>query len=191
MRIVAASSCVNAILLSAPQGMFIKRHKIQKDDGGGAFRPGDFAIGAAVRMYSRVLTIVDADPFTRRHMAALGSELGDPLPYPPDPTEEYRSAFGRKVAGGYNAASQIHKALARYARALMLCMQSSTHPVAPARPTDRAATPAAIMLSQAHHTRITGGPSSRARCPPERSAARAACRSSWRTPGRSATARLS
>ncbi len=86
-------------LLFGPQGMFIKRHKIEKDEGGGAFRPGDFAIGAAVRMYSRVMIVVDADPFTRRHMAALGLELGDPLPYPADPTEEYRSAFGRKVAG--------------------------------------------------------------------------------------------
>jgi len=87
------------VIESAPQGMFIKRHKIEKEDGGGAFRPADFAIGAAVRMYSRVMTVVDADPFTRRHMAALGIDLGDPLPYPANPTEEYRSAFGRKVAG--------------------------------------------------------------------------------------------
>ena len=81
--------------------MFIKRHKIQKAaaDGGAFFRPSDFAIGAAVKMYCRVLTVVDADPFTRRHMAALGVELGDPLPYPADPTEEYRSAFARKVIG--------------------------------------------------------------------------------------------
>ena len=83
----------------APQGMFIKRHKILNGDKGGAFKPGDFTIGAAVRMYSRVLNVVDADPFTRRHMAALGVQLADPLPYPADPTEEYRSAFARKVAG--------------------------------------------------------------------------------------------
>ena len=94
-------------MVSALQGMFIKRHKIEKDDGGGAFRPADFAIGAAVRVYSRVMTVVDADPFTRRHMAALGLELGDPLPYPADPTEEYRSAFGRKVAGSFKFASHL------------------------------------------------------------------------------------
>ena len=79
--------------------MFIKRHKIEKSDGGGPFRPADFAIGVAVKMYGRVMTVVDADPFTRRHMAALGMELGPAVPYPADPAEEYRAAFARKTTG--------------------------------------------------------------------------------------------
>jgi hypothetical protein len=79
--------------------MFIKRHKIEKGDGGGPFKPVDFAIGAAVKMYGRVMTVVDADPFTRRHMASLGIELGAAHPYPADPAEEYRAAFARKTTG--------------------------------------------------------------------------------------------
>ena len=81
------------------QGMFIKRHRIEKGDGGGPLKPADFVIGSAVKIYGRVMTVVDADPFTRSHMASLGIQLAAALPYPVDPTEEYRAAFARKTTG--------------------------------------------------------------------------------------------
>ena len=90
-----------------PQGMFIKRHKIEKGDGNGPLKPADFAIGAAIKMYGRVMIVVDADPFTRRHMASLGIELGPALSYPADPAEEYRAAFARKTTGAHRPAAVI------------------------------------------------------------------------------------
>ena len=37
----------------------------------------------------------------RDFMAAGGVMLGPPQPYPSDPVEEYRSAFGRRIAGAF------------------------------------------------------------------------------------------
>ena len=77
-----------------PQGVFIKRHKVTKDDGG-FFTPADFAVGQEVTIYGRTFFLTDADGFTREHYATkLGIELAGALAYPDDPIETYRSKFG-------------------------------------------------------------------------------------------------
>lgn len=77
-----------------PQGIFVKRHKLTKDEGG-FFTPTDFSVGGEVTIYGRTYYLVDADSFTREHYAgALGMELASPLPYPDDPVDAYRTTFG-------------------------------------------------------------------------------------------------
>ncbi|KAG2435098.1 hypothetical protein HXX76_007184 [Chlamydomonas incerta] len=76
-----------------PQGVFIKRHRVTRDDGS-FFNPGDFSVGDTVSIYGRTFYLVDADSFTREFMAARGKEQGPPLPYPGDPVDVYRATFG-------------------------------------------------------------------------------------------------
>lgn len=57
--------------------MLIKRHRPKKD-AADFFAPSDFLVGGAFALYSRTFHIVDADAFTRAHMAATaGLELAE------------------------------------------------------------------------------------------------------------------
>ncbi|EFJ52449.1 hypothetical protein VOLCADRAFT_79034 [Volvox carteri f. nagariensis] len=76
-----------------PQGVFIKRHRVTCEDGG-FFNPDDFSVGQSVTIYGRTFFLVDADNFTREYLAGKGKEQGAALPYPDDPVDGYRTAFG-------------------------------------------------------------------------------------------------
>ncbi|PNH03302.1 EF-hand domain-containing family member C2 [Tetrabaena socialis] len=77
-----------------PQGVFIKRHRVTRE-GGGFFNPTDFGVGETVTIYGRTFYLVDADTYTREFLAEkLGKEQVAPLPYPGDPVDAYRTAFG-------------------------------------------------------------------------------------------------
>lgn len=77
-----------------PQGVFVKRHKVTKDDGG-FFTPIDFSVGQEVTIYGRTFFLLDADVFTREYYASkLNVELSGALSYPDDPIDTYRSKFG-------------------------------------------------------------------------------------------------
>ena len=77
-----------------PQGIFVKRYKLTKDDGG-FFTPSDFSVGGETTAYGRTYYLLDADSYTREFYAANFSiELSVPLPYPDDPVDEYRTQFG-------------------------------------------------------------------------------------------------
>lgn len=47
------------------QGVFVRRHQIDKEDGSGPFSPSDLAVGQTVTIYGRTFIVVDADEFTR------------------------------------------------------------------------------------------------------------------------------
>jgi hypothetical protein len=77
-----------------PQGTFVKRHKLTKEDGG-FFSPADFHVGECVTIYGRTYFLVDADAFTRNYCKeTLGTDLAGSLPYPDDPVDQYRATFG-------------------------------------------------------------------------------------------------
>ena len=77
-----------------PQGVFVKRHKVTKDDGS-FFSPAEFSVGEELTVYAKTFFLVDADSFTREwYQANLGKELGAPHGYPHDPIVDYRKTFG-------------------------------------------------------------------------------------------------
>jgi len=91
-----------------PQGVFIKRHKVTREDGS-FFNPDDFTVGGEVSIYGRTFFLVDADNFTREYMAARGKEQGGALPYPEDPVDGFRTTFGlhkKTGSGGPGATTQ-------------------------------------------------------------------------------------
>lgn len=81
-----------------PQGVFIKRHKVTREDGT-FFNPDDFTVGGEVTIYGRNFFLVDADNFTREFFKAAGRDQGAPLPYPDDPIDMYRTTFGLTKKG--------------------------------------------------------------------------------------------
>ena len=81
------------------QGSFIKRHQIPKQDGT-PFTERDLRVGENACMYGRVLRIVDADAFTRDHLAGLGLPLGPAEAYPADPYQAKLDAARRSHTKG-------------------------------------------------------------------------------------------
>lgn len=47
------------------QGVFVRRHQIDKEDGTGRLTPADLAVGQTVTIYGRTFILIDADVFTR------------------------------------------------------------------------------------------------------------------------------
>lgn len=77
-----------------PQGVFVKRHQVGREDGSGRLGPADLAVGKTVTVYGRTFILVDADAFTRAWYAQqLGVELGPAGAYPVNPADEYRKRF--------------------------------------------------------------------------------------------------
>ncbi|KAL6762171.1 hypothetical protein V8C86DRAFT_2521922 [Haematococcus lacustris] len=83
-----------------PQGVFIKRHKLTKEDGVSFFSPSDFAVGEMVTIYGRTFFLLDADSFTRQfYKECLNVDLAGAMPYPDDPVDNYRATFGLTRGG--------------------------------------------------------------------------------------------
>jgi len=76
-----------------PQGVFIKRHKITREDGS-FVTPSDLSVGSTVTLYGRTCFLVDCDSFTRQYYQdKLSIEQGPTLSYPDDPIDAYRATF--------------------------------------------------------------------------------------------------
>jgi len=59
-----------------PQGSFLKRHRVEKEDKSGYLGPGDFRVGEDVFIYGRKFHITGADRFTRWFFDENGIDLG-------------------------------------------------------------------------------------------------------------------
>ncbi|CAD7701459.1 unnamed protein product [Ostreobium quekettii] len=82
-----------------PQGVFVKRHKMTKEDGS-PFTPKDFALGQTVDVYGRKVFLIDCDDFTREYMTSkMGVQVGESLQCTTDPIEVYQAAYKRKETG--------------------------------------------------------------------------------------------
>ncbi|KAK9800757.1 hypothetical protein WJX73_007791 [Symbiochloris irregularis] len=68
-----------------PQGVIIKRHKILKEDRKTPFTIADFVVGERVTLYGKTVQIVDADPYTRRHLDSKGVPVNPAQEYPDTP----------------------------------------------------------------------------------------------------------
>jgi EF-hand domain-containing protein 1 len=62
------------------QGMFLKRHRVPRDDGMGFIGPDDFRCGQEITIYDRTYHISGCDRFTRWFYEENGIELGDDEP---------------------------------------------------------------------------------------------------------------
>lgn len=82
-----------AVIMFYKQGVFIKRHRVTREDGS-FFTPNDFSVGDSATIYGRTFFLVDADTFTREFLESKGKEQPAALPYPGDPVDGYRTAFG-------------------------------------------------------------------------------------------------
>ena len=81
------------------QGVFIKRHKVLKEDGN-PFSPADFVIGETVAMYGRRIYLVDCDDFTREYLTnKMSMNVGGPIAYPTEPIHVYQAAYQKKDTG--------------------------------------------------------------------------------------------
>jgi EF-hand domain-containing protein 1 len=62
-----------------PQGVFLKRQMVLKQDGSGLpMLPGDFRIGLDVGILGRSIRIYDCDQYTREFFGNLGQPQGEP-----------------------------------------------------------------------------------------------------------------
>jgi hypothetical protein len=68
-----------------PQGVFVKRHRVPKDELGTIFQPEDLYIGAQLPIYGRCFRLTNADAFTRAFYEKNGSALGEGEYTPQDP----------------------------------------------------------------------------------------------------------
>lgn len=68
-----------------PQGKFLRRHQVPKEDGSGAFiGPDDFMVGEDIVIYGRSYHITGVDRFTRWFFAENGIELPEDEAMPKD-----------------------------------------------------------------------------------------------------------
>merc|ERR1719183_3341417 len=58
-----------------PQGQFLKRHRVPRDDGKGMVGPDDFRVGQEITLYGRVYHLTGCDRFTRWFYEENGIEL--------------------------------------------------------------------------------------------------------------------
>lgn len=77
----------------------MKRLLVPKPDKSGFLTDRDLYIGAQVEIFGKVFTIVDANESTKHHMASLGLEVADPLPYPFDAYTQYITAKMQRETG--------------------------------------------------------------------------------------------
>lgn len=67
-----------------PQGVFLRRMKVSKEDGGYLKFP-DLLVGESVSIYKREFHIISCDDFTRKFLAEKGITLADDGEAPGDP----------------------------------------------------------------------------------------------------------
>jgi hypothetical protein len=68
-----------------PQGVFVKRHRIPKEQNNSFYTVDDLFIGAELPIYGRVFRLTDCDSFTRSFYKQNGVELSEPEQVPVDP----------------------------------------------------------------------------------------------------------
>jgi len=71
-----------------PQGQFLKRHRVQKEDQSGFIGPGDLRVGEDIVIYGRRFHITGADRFTRWFFEENGIDLGPDEPVVEDQWEK-------------------------------------------------------------------------------------------------------
>ncbi|NWI66361.1 EFHC1 protein, partial [Todus mexicanus] len=79
-----------------PQGKYLKRHRVPKNDQGEHYHWKDLNRGINITMYGRTYRIVDCDPFTQVFLESQGIELNPPERMPFDPYTEMRKMPLRK-----------------------------------------------------------------------------------------------
>jgi len=89
-----------------PQGAFLKRHRIPKEDGSGFIGPQDFAVGEDIVIYGRVFHLIGTDRFTRWFYEQNGVELGPDEPAPEDMYEK-KYKFSKTAEKGNMAKSRM------------------------------------------------------------------------------------
>jgi len=63
-----------------PQGQFLKRHRVQRDDGQGFIGPDDFRVGQEITIYGRTYHLTGCDRFTRWFYEENGIDVGEDEP---------------------------------------------------------------------------------------------------------------
>eukprot|EP00405_Crypthecodinium_cohnii_P012165 CAMPEP_0206433662 /NCGR_PEP_ID=MMETSP0324_2-20121206/8661_1 /ASSEMBLY_ACC=CAM_ASM_000836 /TAXON_ID=2866 /ORGANISM="Crypthecodinium cohnii, Strain Seligo" /LENGTH=623 /DNA_ID=CAMNT_0053899959 /DNA_START=168 /DNA_END=2039 /DNA_ORIENTATION=+ len=63
-----------------PQGQFLKRHRVPREDGNGFIGPDDFRCGTTVTVYGRTYKITGCDRFTRWFYEENGIDVGEDEP---------------------------------------------------------------------------------------------------------------
>jgi hypothetical protein len=71
-----------------PQGQFLKRHRVPRNDGSGMLGPGDFRVGEDLEIYGRIFHVTGADRFTRWFFEENGIDLGPDEPVVEDMWEK-------------------------------------------------------------------------------------------------------
>lgn len=94
-----------------PQGKFLRRHKVLKNEQGDHYTLEDLDVGKEVAFYGRNLLLVDANGSTRRYFAdVLGRELGPALPLPKDEyTEKKKIQMSRETGRDPSVSHHILK----------------------------------------------------------------------------------
>lgn len=50
----------------------------------------DIIVGGTIVIYGRIVSLCDADTFTRSYTKSQGINIPEPIPYPINPIEEYK-----------------------------------------------------------------------------------------------------
>ena len=79
-----------------PQGVFLKRAKLQNPATGEDYDWPDLRLGMDLNVNSRVFRIIDCDEFTRSYYANEGADIGQAEDYPENPFEHARSMINMK-----------------------------------------------------------------------------------------------
>jgi len=83
-----------------PQGVFLKRHRIPRDDGLSHHTVVDLNIGFCVTFYGRTFYICSCDPFTRKFLTSSGIHVPEDVGIPEEPIEIYRNSLKKVKSGG-------------------------------------------------------------------------------------------
>ena len=101
-----------------PQGVFLKRHVVPKDNEGGVFGPADISVGSTVTMYGRTFFVVSCDGFTREYLTgALGLSVAPDGTFPDDPIDGHRATLKKDTVGNPYPPAPRDDVLAAYIEA--------------------------------------------------------------------------
>lgn len=79
-----------------PQGVFLKRHKVPKAEGG-VYTYNDLNLALNLDVYGRVFRVIDCDEFTKKFYADIGVALNAAEGYPSDLYEANRLLSKTKI----------------------------------------------------------------------------------------------